>query len=319
VQVPPTVIAPTVTNLAFSSATLGATVSSEGGSTVTERGVVYALTATNSNPSIGGAGVTKLTAPGTLGTFTVDVSSLTPSTSYTFAAYAINPLGTTYTIPATTFVTPATAPEINVQGNGLNIVNGDASPATADHTDFGTTGVTGGSVMRTFTIANEGNASLNLTGTAPNYVTLAGSGDFTVTTQPSTPVTAAGSTTFQITFDPSSAGPKTATVSIPSNDTSEPAYTFTISGEGLISPPEIAVEGNATNIADGDTTPSTADHTDFGATAVAGGTLARTFTIKNTGPGARHSRGSKHGHDELSGDLRSQRPEPAHGDAEHRQ
>jgi hypothetical protein len=48
---------------------------------------------------------------------------------------------------------------------------------------------------------------------------------------------------------------------------------------------EIAVSGNSLDIADGDGTPALADHTDFGSVAVAAGTLARTFTIQNTGTG----------------------------------
>ena len=45
--------------------------------------------------------------------------------------------------------------------------------------------------------------------------------------------------------------------------------------------PEIAVSGNGADIADDDTTPTTADHTDFGNVAVAGGSRVRTFTIDN--------------------------------------
>ncbi|WP_179348944.1 choice-of-anchor D domain-containing protein [Winogradskyella pacifica] len=47
--------------------------------------------------------------------------------------------------------------------------------------------------------------------------------------------------------------------------------------------PEIEILGNSTEIADGDTTPNTADDTDFGNVAVAGGTNANVFTIYNTG------------------------------------
>ena len=53
---------------------------------------------------------------------------------------------------------------------------------------------------------------------------------------------------------------------------------FTVIGEG----PEMDVQGNSVSIADGDSTPSLADHTDFGAVAV-GGTVVRTYTIRNTG------------------------------------
>jgi hypothetical protein len=56
--------------------------------------------------------------------------------------------------------------------------------------------------------------------------------------------------------------------------------------------PEIAVEGNATDIPDGDVTPSLADHTDFGSTATAGGTVTRTFTVRNTGAAVLNLSGS---------------------------
>lgn len=49
--------------------------------------------------------------------------------------------------------------------------------------------------------------------------------------------------------------------------------------------PEIALFGNGTGITSGDTTPSAADDTDFGSTAIDGGTVSRTFTIQNTGTG----------------------------------
>lgn len=47
--------------------------------------------------------------------------------------------------------------------------------------------------------------------------------------------------------------------------------------------PEINIQGNGQNIADGDTTPETADYTDFGAANIASSTIPRTFTIQNTG------------------------------------
>ncbi|MDJ1183027.1 beta strand repeat-containing protein [Roseofilum casamattae] len=46
---------------------------------------------------------------------------------------------------------------------------------------------------------------------------------------------------------------------------------------------EIDILGNSTSIVSGDTTPSTADDTDFGTTNVASGAIAKTFTIQNTG------------------------------------
>ena len=52
------------------------------------------------------------------------------------------------------------------------------------------------------------------------------------------------------------------------------------------SSPEINLQGNAVSIADGDTTPSATDDTDFGSHIVGGSNLTRTFTIQNTGTGA---------------------------------
>ncbi len=49
------------------------------------------------------------------------------------------------------------------------------------------------------------------------------------------------------------------------------------------SDPEISVSGNAINIADGDTTPNTADGTGFGSVVQGGAGVIHTFTVKNDG------------------------------------
>ncbi|MEY4243513.1 MAG: hypothetical protein RLZZ245_1098 [Verrucomicrobiota bacterium] len=87
---------PISAHLTASSATLGGEVTADGGAAITERGVVYAATATNPAPEIGGTGVTKLSTTGSTGTFYLEVGSLTASTAYGFRAYAINSFGTTY-------------------------------------------------------------------------------------------------------------------------------------------------------------------------------------------------------------------------------
>jgi sulfatase modifying factor 1 len=97
----PTVSTPTATSITATGATLGGNVTSDGGAMVTERGVVYSATGTNADPLIGGTGVTKVTATGTTGNFTVPVTGLTQSTGYSYRAYAINSQGTTYTTVAT--------------------------------------------------------------------------------------------------------------------------------------------------------------------------------------------------------------------------
>ncbi|MDQ1591371.1 MAG: hypothetical protein QOG71_1998, partial [Pyrinomonadaceae bacterium] len=70
----------------------------------------------------------------------------------------------------------------------------------------------------------------------------------------------------------------TATAIDPAGNTSE----FSACAPLTTLAAEMNVKGNNTSIADGDATPSAADHTDFG-TVNAGGTVERTFTIENTG------------------------------------
>ena len=174
------------------------------------------------------------------------------------------------------------APEINIQGNATTIVDGDTTPSTADFTDFGSVAVAS-SLTRTFTIQNLGTANLNLTNASP-YVVISGANaaDFSVTAIPSTPIAGSGSTTFNIRFTPSAAGVRNATLTIANNDSDENPYDFAIQGTGFVPAPEINILGNATTIVDGDTTPTTADFTDFGSTTVAT-PITRSFTIQNLG------------------------------------
>lgn len=96
----PLINAPTVTEVTSTSAKLGATVTSSGGLTVLQRGVVFS--STNVNPQIGGAGVSSFMATSTgLGTFTVNVTGLQANTLYYFKAYAINSVATSYTTVGT--------------------------------------------------------------------------------------------------------------------------------------------------------------------------------------------------------------------------
>lgn len=50
--------------------------------------------------------------------------------------------------------------EIAVAGNGNTITIGDSTPSRSDHTDFGSTNVNSGMVVRTFTIQNSGTGAL---------------------------------------------------------------------------------------------------------------------------------------------------------------
>jgi hypothetical protein len=126
----------------------------------------------------------------------------------------------------------AAIPEILIEGNATEIVSGDATPDTADDTDYGDVDYNSGSVAHTFTIKNTGNANLDLTDPSP-YITMTGdTGDFTLTVTPTTPIATGGNTTFEITFDPTTYGTRTVTISIANNDSDENPYTFDIQGNG---------------------------------------------------------------------------------------
>jgi hypothetical protein len=105
----PTVTTPTSGSITTTTATLGGTVTPLISPAITERGVVYSLTATNPDPLLGGFGVTKSTVPGTTGPFSSEVTGLATASAYSFKAYATNALGTGYTTVAT-FTTLATVP-----------------------------------------------------------------------------------------------------------------------------------------------------------------------------------------------------------------
>lgn len=87
---PPTVTTATQSNVTTTSATLGGNVTSDGGASVSERGIVWATTAsptTSNNKVSNGSGT---------GTFTGTVTGLTSGSTIHVRAYAINSAGTSY-------------------------------------------------------------------------------------------------------------------------------------------------------------------------------------------------------------------------------
>jgi uncharacterized repeat protein (TIGR01451 family) len=180
-------------------------------------------------------------------------------------------------------------PEMDVQGKGISIADGDTTPSTADDTDFGTADVTGGTVDHTFTIRNIGTVDLNLTD-GPPRVTVTGA-DFSLIADATTPVASGGGmTTFQVRFDPSAAGLRTGTISIANDDANENPYNFAIQGTGA----GLDADGDGvpddiegTGDRDGDGIPDNEDYDPTGyfydqttAQIIAGGQIAV------TGPGA---------------------------------
>jgi hypothetical protein len=115
-------------------------------------------------------------------------------------------------------------------GQGVPILNGDATPETRDGTNFGSVSLGTAPITHIFTISNSGAGALVLSGSPA--VALSQGTQFSVTTQPASPVASNLTVTFDIAFAPSAAGSFTDTVHIANNDTDETPYTFVISGTG---------------------------------------------------------------------------------------
>ncbi|GAA4956792.1 hypothetical protein GCM10023315_00060 [Algibacter aquimarinus] len=117
------------------------------------------------------------------------------------------------------------APEIDITGNNISILNGDITPINSDYTDFGTANA-GTIVTRTYTIYNKGGANLTV-----SNIALSNAIDFSIVapfyTSPVLP--SIGSTTFTIQFNSVTLGTKTTTVTITNNDTDEASFQFDIS------------------------------------------------------------------------------------------
>ena len=77
-------------------------------------------------------------------------------------------------------------------------------------------------------------------------------------------------------------GSNTITTMVTAQDGTTKLYTIIVT-RAAPPAPEIAVTGNGINITTGDSSPSSADNTDFGSVEVTGGTVTRTFTITNSG------------------------------------
>jgi hypothetical protein len=86
----PTVTTSSATNISATSVTIGGNVTSDGGTNVTERGVVYS---TSQNPTTANS---KVTSGSGTGSFTYSLTNLLEGTTYYVRAYATNEKGTAY-------------------------------------------------------------------------------------------------------------------------------------------------------------------------------------------------------------------------------
>jgi len=131
---PPTVVTASVNSYTTNSAVCGGEVTSEGSTHVTARGVCYGTT---NNPDI--SGNKTLNGEG-LGTFTSNISSLNPGTTYYVRAYATNSINTSYgnevsfkTSPVPPSLTTAAATQItyNSAKSGGNVTSDGGAAVTA--------------------------------------------------------------------------------------------------------------------------------------------------------------------------------------------
>ena len=176
--------------------------------------------------------------------------------------------------------TVLTPPEVTMLGNGISISDEDTTPSTMDGTDFGSATQGGGANSRTFAVRNDGSSSL--TSAAVTVPT-----GYTLTRAPAGSLAAGVSDMFTVRLDTTTPGIKTGEISFINScaevgEGEENSFHFAITGT-VLAPPEITVLGNSVSIADGDTTPSTADDTDFGSVRQGTAGISRTFTVRNEG------------------------------------
>jgi hypothetical protein len=173
--------------------------------------------------------------------------------------------------------TATSNPEVNVQGNSVNIPLNNTAISALNNTDFGTTN-TGTSVNKTFLIQNTGTGALVISSL---FISGTNAGDFTFVNAPVYPLTiaAGASQSFTVSFNPAFVGTRSATVSVNNNDYNENLYDFAIQGVGAVA--EINLQGNNTNIISGSNGVNPSNNTDFGS-IILNNLISKTFNIQNT-------------------------------------
>jgi uncharacterized protein (TIGR02145 family) len=137
----PLVISTSLSNLSQTTAVSGGTITSDGGQAVVARGVCWS---TSQNPSTSNS----KTSDGTgTGTYSSNLSGLSPNTTYYLRAYATNGLGTGYgnqlvfTTGTPTLATLTTAEVVNVSNNSANCggnISNEGGSVTARGVCWGT-------------------------------------------------------------------------------------------------------------------------------------------------------------------------------------
>jgi uncharacterized protein (TIGR02145 family) len=160
-----------ISNITQTSATSGGNISSDGGSSVTSRGVCYSQ---NANPTINNL---KTTDGSGIGSYVSNITGLTGNTKYYLKAFATNDLGTGYGAEVSFTTSPVlatlttTKPSIvttSTAVSGGNITNDGGAEVIARGVCWSTTQNPTTSNSKTTDGSGTGSFVSNLTGLAPN-------------------------------------------------------------------------------------------------------------------------------------------------------
>ena len=170
------------------------------------------LTATDNCTSSGNMTFTQSPAPNS------PIDGITP---ISVTIKAVDEANNMSAVPCAFTVTGLTR-EINVQGNGVTILDGDNTPNAGDHTNFG--GVfPNTNLVRTFTVQNTGGLPL-----AVSAITSSDNVNFMVGGLSINPIPAGQSATFDVTFNAAIPVAYLSTFTIHNNDCDEGTYDFAI-------------------------------------------------------------------------------------------
>jgi hypothetical protein len=173
-------------------------------------------------------------------------------------------------------------PEINITGNGVTIVKGDATPTAGDNTNFGST-IPNVPITKTFVVQNTGTSPLTL-----STYTMSGANpsDFTVNGLESPITIAAGSSAnVDVVFNSATVGTKNAIITFNNDDCDEASYDFAVTASITCVPPSFA---NTNVYIQHNTSTTTCDTAVTYALSVSGTTptVTYTFTGATTGTGS---------------------------------
>ncbi|MES2389508.1 MAG: hypothetical protein V4543_16005 [Bacteroidota bacterium] len=245
--VAPAITTPTSASVTTTTATLGGNITSDGNSTITEYGVVYAVSPTVPAVDNAGsvtAGTKSSTTGATSGVFTKGVTGLNSGTLYNYIAYAVNGIGATSTSTGTFTTLAITAPAVsNTSVANLATTSADlGGNITADGnsaiTEYGvvyslatSTPAYDGTVATTGTLvsnsgAHSGTYSNSVTGlaysTAYKYIAYAKNSFGFTTTSP-------------VTFTTNNPSPSVSSISPDNAEAGSGAFTLTVTGTNFYS------------------------------------------------------------------------------------